>query len=102
MARATHDPLPPVTDAHRRAAFTSLRWMGTYEMAMSAPFRARLIEARAADLRTQEWARTTQRTVVPVRRVVLGADGHPMRYVTQMCPGERRSTPQTDFFTTTD
>lgn len=100
MGRAAHTPadLPPVTDDHRRAAFVSLRWMGTYEMAMSAPFRAQLIEARAHVLRTQEWERTTKRTVVPVPRVVLGSDGHPLRYVTQLVPGPRQTTPQNDLF----
>jgi len=100
MGRAAHTQadLPPVTDEHRRAAFISLRWMGTYEMAMSAPFRAKLIEIRAHHLRTQEWERTTKRTVVPVKRTVLGVDGHPIGYVTQLVPGARQTTAQTDLF----
>ena len=96
MARHAVD-MPEVTDTHRRAAFVALRWMGRYEDAISAPFRAQLIEAKAAWLRTTEWERTTQRTVERVPRVVLGADGHPMRYVTQTIAGPQRPTSQMDF-----
>jgi len=91
--------LPAVTDAHRQAAFTAMRWVGwTYTSAMADGTLRRLIECRAAQMRTQEWERTTKRTVVPVRRVRLGADGHPVGWCTQMVPGPRVATPQVDFF----
>ena len=96
----TINTLPPVTDAHRLAAFAAMRWTGcTYAQAMACAVKSRVIECRAAQLRTQEWERTTQRTVVPVRRVRLGVDGHPMGWCTQMAPGARVSTMQNDFFT---
>ena len=98
--QTTHSTaLPPVTDAHRQAAFAAMHWAGrTYQQAMADPVQGRVIESRAAHIRTQEWERTTQRTVVPVRRVRLGADGHPVGWCTQMVPGPRVATPQVDFF----
>lgn len=54
-AMASKGPLPPVTEAHRRAAFTLLSWQGcSFEAAMNNPLRRRLIESCAADLRTRE------------------------------------------------
>lgn len=56
--------LPPVTDAHRRAAFDAMHWPGwTYQQAMADPIRARLVECRAHQLRKQQWqqARRQQR-----------------------------------------
>lgn len=48
--------LPEVTDAHRRAAFDAMHWLGwTFEDAMGNDTRRRLIEARAHQLRTQQW-----------------------------------------------
>jgi len=95
----TINTLPPVLDAHRQAAFAAMAWAGlTFEQAMAHPVKSRVIECRAAQLRTQEWERTTKRTVIPVRRVRLGADGHPMGWCTQMAPGARVSAPQVDFF----
>lgn len=89
--------LPPVTDAHRQAAFAAMAWRGcTYTQAMACPVKSRVIECRAAQLRTQEWERTTQRTVVRVPRVRLGADGHPMGWCTQMVPGPRVAIQQPD------
>ena len=91
--------LPPVTDTHRQAAFAAMHWTGcTYTQAIACPVKSRVVECRAAQIRTQEWERTTKRTVVPVRRVRLGADGHPMGWCTQIVPGARVSTPQNDFF----
>ena len=58
-----------------------------FEQAMADPLYSRLIRARAAAKRTAEWQRTQQRTVVPVRRLRLGADGHPLGWCTQMAPG---------------
>lgn len=52
--------------------------------------------ARAAIMRTAEWERTTQRTVVPVKRVKLGVDGHPIGWCTQMVNGPRAAIQQPD------
>ena len=50
-----HIELPPVTDAHRRAAFALFRWPGvTYEQAMAVDIRRRLVEACAHGIRTRE------------------------------------------------
>lgn len=96
MSRAD---LPPVTEVHRQAAYALMRWNGTtFAQAMAHPVQGRVIECRAAQLRTQEWERTTQHTVVPVRRVRLGVDGHPVGWCTQMAPGPRVASPQVDFF----
>lgn len=55
MARAL-PTLPPVTDEHRRAAFTRMHWAGwSYEQAMADTLRARLVECRAHQLRKQQW-----------------------------------------------
>ena len=49
------DPLPPVTDAHRRQAFALFRWPGvTFEQAMAVDLRRRLIEACAHGIRKRE------------------------------------------------
>jgi hypothetical protein len=80
--------LPPVTDAHRQAAFAAMRWTGwTYAGAMADQTRGKVLECRAAQLRTQQWLQTQQRTVVPVRRCRPGSDGHPMRWCTQLVGG---------------
>lgn len=56
MARALPADLPEVTDAHRLAAFQAMHWTGwTFEAAMGNDTRRRLIEARAHQLRTQQW-----------------------------------------------
>ena len=56
MARLDPSVLPPVTDAHRRAAFDGMRWAGwTYEQAMACETRRRVLEARAHHIRKQEW-----------------------------------------------
>ena len=79
--------LPDVTQEHRLAAFVAMHWAGwTFEAAMRYDVRRRLIEARAAQIRTAEWKATQQRSVVPVKRVRLGSDGHP-KWVTQLAPG---------------
>ena len=81
--------LPEITDAHRLAAFNAMRWTGwTFEAAMAYDLRRRLIEARAKHLRTEEWRATQQRSVVPVKRVRLGSDGHPIGWATQMTRGQ--------------
>ena len=95
----TINTLPPVTDAHRLAAFAAMRWAScTYAQAMACTVKSRVIECRAAQLRTQEWERTTKRTVVPVRRLRLGADGHPMGWCTQMAQGNYQPITEPDFF----
>ena len=89
--------MPPVTDAHRQAAFEGMHWKGwTYAQAMQFPMRRKLIECRAAALRKAEWEATTKRTTVPARRVRLGLDGHPVGYVTQMVSGPRVPNRQPD------
>ena len=89
--------MPPVTDAHRQAAFENMHWTGwTYEAAMRFDMRRRLIECRAHVLRTQEWKATQQRTVVPVRRCRPGTDGHPLKWCTQMVLGPYQPTQQPD------
>ncbi len=89
--------MPPVTNAHRHAAFEAMHWKGwTYEQAMQFDMRRRLIECRAAALRKAEWEASTKRTTVPVRRVRLGSDGHPVGYVTQMVNGPRKPIVQPD------
>ena len=79
--------LPVVTEAHRLAAFELLCIHGhTYTSAMADPLHAKAIAACAAQIRTAEFIRTTRRTVVPVKRIRLGSDGHPMGWCTQMAP----------------
>ena len=80
--------LPNVTDEHRRTAFLAMHWpYVTFEAAMLDDTRKRVIECRAAVVRRLEWERTQTTTRVPVKRVVLGTDGHPLRWVTQLAPG---------------
>lgn len=90
-----HPDLPPVTDAHRLAAFEAMGWKGwTYEQTIQFDLRRRLIECRAHQLRTREWERTTKRTVQRVKRVRLGVDGHPMTWCTQTVMGPRETITQ--------
>lgn len=93
--KLTADDMPPVTDAHRLAAFEAMHWTGwTYEAAMAYDLRRRLVEVRAHALRKAEWEKTTQRRVVPVHRVRPGADGHPLRWCTQLVLGPREPLTQ--------
>lgn len=47
--------LPAITEAHRRAAFEAMAWVGwTYEQAMANPIRSRLIACRASLMRKAE------------------------------------------------
>jgi hypothetical protein len=95
--RTAQSNMPPVTDAHRQAAFEAMHWKGwTFAQAMQFPMRRKLIECRAAALRKAEWEATTKRTTVPARRVRLGADGHPVGYVTQLVSGPRVPIRQPD------
>ena len=51
-----HDAPPPVTEAHLRAAFAAMAWLGwSYEQAMADTVRSRLVTARAYQLRNTEW-----------------------------------------------
>ena len=77
--------MPPVTMEHLRAAFELMAWRGwTFEAAMADPIRARVVRARAAQMRTQEYQRTHRRTVVPVRRYNPRDD----RWCTQLVAGD--------------
>lgn len=69
-APATRPPMPPVTAAHRQAAYARLALRGwTYTAAMQDPVRSRVIEAMAAQMRTAEWRAQHARTVRTVRRI---------------------------------
>lgn len=47
---------PPVTDAHERAAFGQMGWVGwTFEQAMADTVRSRVLKALALSLRNREW-----------------------------------------------
>lgn len=77
--------MPPVTMEQLRAAFELMAWRGwTFEAAMADPIRSRVLRARAAQLRAQEYRRTHRRTVVPVRRYDPRAD----RWCTQRVAGD--------------
>lgn len=92
-----------VTDAHRRAAFAAMRWPGwSFDAAMLADMRRRLIECRAHQIARAEFEATQQRTVVPVKRVRLGVDGHPIGWCTQIVMGPRAPIVQPDFLTSTN
>lgn len=82
--------MPPVTETHRQHAYVLLRPRCiSFEAAMTLPQHdtlRRVIEAKAHQLRTDAWMATQQRTVVPVPRVKLGVDGHPIGWCTQMAP----------------
>jgi hypothetical protein len=94
----TKPDLPPVTDAHRLAAFAAMHWGAmTYETAIKFDLRSRLIECRAHHIRTQEWLKTQERTVVPVLRCIPGVDGHPLKWSTQLVLGPLAPLKQIDF-----
>lgn len=94
--------MPPVTEEHRQHAYLLLRPRGiSFEAAMTLPKHdlvRRLIEAKAHQLRTDAWLATQQRTVVPVRRCRLGADGHPVKWSTQMAAGDFEPITQPDLY----
>lgn len=97
MPATTLPELPPVTNAHRLAAFIAMHWPGTtYEQAMTEDTKRRVIECRAHHLRSQEWRATQQRTVVPVTRCKPGADGHPTKWCTQLAAGPWAPVQQPD------
>ena len=77
--------MPPVTMEHLRAAFELMAWRGwTFEAAMADPIRSRVLRARAAHLRTQEYQRTHRRVVEVVRRYNPRDD----RWCTQRVAGD--------------
>ena len=100
MGQSNHLPpadLPPVTEVHLQAAFTAMRWYGWgYNAAMRDPVLRKQVEWRATLMRNEEWKRTTQRTVVPVPRIKLGVDGHPVGWCMQMVNGPRAAIQQPD------
>ncbi len=57
-ARSLREPdnKPAVTEAHQRAAFAQMGWVGwTYEQAMADDVRSRVLMALARSLRNREW-----------------------------------------------
>lgn len=101
MPTRTTTELPPVTDAHRRAAFEAMGWAGwTYEAARADKTRRQVLEVRAHQIRTDEWLATQQRTVVPVHRCRPGVDGHPTKWCTQLAKGPLAPVTQPDFLDT--
>lgn len=91
--------LPPVTQDHLHRAFVVLAYRDTtFEQAMADHVRRQVLHTCASHLRTQDYERTTKRTVEPIRRIKLGADGHPIGWCTQMTNGPRVAITQPDFF----
>ena len=85
--------MPPVTMEHLRAAFELMAWRGwTFEAAMADPIRSRVLRARAAHLRTQEYQRTHRRVVQAVRRYSPSDD----RWCTQRVAGPFDDQPTFD------
>lgn len=83
--------LPPVTQHHLLHAYAIISPIGvSFEAAMQLPECATLrkvIECKAAMLRTEAWKAAQRQVIVPVRRVRLGADGQPVGWCTQMTRG---------------
>jgi len=98
-----HSDMPPVTDEHRQHAYLVLRPAGvSFTAAMTLPQHdtlRRVIEAKAHQLRTDAWETTQKRTVVPVPRVRLGVDGHPVGWCTQMAATGFEPVLQPNLFT---
>lgn len=56
--------MPAVTDAHRRAAFAAMGWIGwSFEAAMADAVRSRVVECRAHALRKAQWSAQRLRRV---------------------------------------
>lgn len=73
----------PPTTAQLQAAFEAFAWVGwTFEAALADPLRARLLRARACQMRTREYQRTHARQWATVRRF----DPARNRYVSQRVP----------------
>ena len=61
--------LPPITDAHRQQALELMSWRGwTLAAALADPIRSRVLECRAAAIRTREWQAAHARETRRVRR----------------------------------
>lgn len=91
--------LPPITEDYMRRAFAVLAYRGiTFEAAMADDVRRQVMTICAKSLRTIDFERSTQRTVVPERRVRLGTDGHPVGWVTRMTDGPREAITQPPLF----
>jgi hypothetical protein len=89
--------IPPVTQAHRRAAFEAMHWAGwTFDAAMANDMRRRLIESRAHQMRTSEYCQAINPTPQAVRRVRLDARGNVQSWCTQIVMGPRTATAQPD------
>lgn len=87
------DAMPPVTMEHLRAAFELMAWKGwTLEAALRDPIRSRVLRARAAQLRAQEYRRTHRRVVQAVRRYSPRDD----RWCTQLVAGPFDDQPTFD------
>lgn len=70
----------PLTPEQMQAAFEAFAWVGwTFDAAMADPVRARLVRARACQMRTREYERTRARQWATVRRF----DPAHNRYVSQ-------------------
>ena len=85
--------LPPVTDAHRQQAFALFGWARfgwTYAAAMQNNLRAKLIEARAHQLRTREALAAQHRR----RRCVGGVSAATGAWATQIVLGPYQPTVQ--------
>jgi hypothetical protein len=93
------DGLPPITQEHIERAWIILAMPGTLTAALQDPWRAKIVQACAASLRTDDWKRTQVRTVVPVRRCRPGVDGHPVKWATQMVMGPYTPKIQHDLLT---
>lgn len=73
----------PLTTEQLQAAFEAFAWVGwTFEAALADPLRARLLRARACQMRTREFQRTHARQWATVRRF----DPAHGRYVSQRVP----------------
>lgn len=98
MPRIDPADLPPVTLQHRMHAYLVIRPIGvSFDAAMNLPQHAALrkvIQSKAAHLRTEAWKAVHQRVVVPVRRCRLGVDGHPVGWATQMVMAGHESITQ--------
>lgn len=91
---------PPVTEQDLMAAYIVIRPLGVpYALAMTCPLHTtlrRVIECKAAQIRSDRWLQTQVRRVACVPRAVLGADGHPVGYVTQRAAGRLEPRQQND------
>ena len=91
---------PPVTEQDLMAAYILIRPLGVpFDEAMNNPAHdtlRRVILCKAAQIRSDRWLQTQVRRVACVPRAVLGADGHPVGYVTQRVPGRLEPRQQND------